>query len=220
MVRSTSLSRRQQSEFSLAGSPVKILLSDENRSRLWWWGGGIGSVFLCLILGFLYHRHNESVRLQSLHDGISALQNGKGEDAISYLEDANAKMISSNTDDQGQLIRLYLAQAYLQSGKLDDAKKLLELQTYQDRDSTYLSQLRLLLAGRLAEKQNDLQSARKAYEEAAILEGPFAAEVLLSLARVADASGDTASALSAREKFLSDFPNSPFANLVQQKVGK
>lgn len=147
------------------------------------------------------------------------MQNGKREEAIPLLERANAQ-IGSEASARGQLACWYLVEAYRQSGKLDEAKKLLEIQRYQNDDSAYLSQVLLVMAGSNAEKQNDLPSARRAYDEAVALDGPLVGEALLSLARVAEASGDSAAANGARDKFVTNFPNSPFASVVQQKLGK
>jgi TolA-binding protein len=77
-----------------------------------------------------------------------------------------------------------------------------------------------LAQGQAAERQQDLQAARKAYENASLLEGPFTAEALLSVARVCEATGDKTAALAAREKVLGSYPTTPFAEVIRQQLGK
>ncbi len=224
MVRLRSISRspsslRRQPVPTSFDAQLKTFLASGTPSQLWWWSGGVGAFLLCLSFFLLYRQHQTTAALKSLHDGIAAMQNGKREEAIPLLERANAQ-IGSEASARGQLACWYLVEAYRQSGKLDEAKKLLEIQRYQNDDSAYLSQVLLVMAGSNAEKQNDLPSARRAYDEAVALDGPLVGEALLSLARVAEASGDSAAANGARDKFVTNFPNSPFASVVQQKLGK
>lgn len=109
----------------------------------------------------------------------------------------------------------------LQSGKIDpeQAKAIFSLPQAQ-QESAYLSQMILFFQGRKAEEEKDMANAKRIYESASKIEGPFAGEILLSLSRAADAVGDPATALSARERFLAAYPNAPQVEVVRQKVGK
>jgi hypothetical protein len=190
---------------------------EEHQSRLLM---GLGVFVVLLLVSFLvifYNRYQRSSALEVLRNGIAALQDGKTDEAIAQLEKAAARLGSNET----LLARYYLDEAYLRSGKADEAKKIAGLNSTQlSNDPSYLSQLILLTEGKAAEKQNDLSVARKKYEDASALEGPFSVEALWALARVADLTGDTNAATAAREKILTLSSNSPLAEVIRQKLGK
>lgn len=101
----------------------------------------------------------------------------------------------------------------------EQAKAIFSLPQAQ-QESAYLSQMILFFQGRKAEEDKNIAAAKGIYENASKIEGPFAGEILLSLARAADAEGDSTTALSARERFLTAYPNAPQAEVVRQKIGK
>ncbi len=201
-----------------ASSPVVDNLFAK-KNRYWLLGGGAAAVVLVFttLLIMVIRQHQRASAFESLRDGIAMLQNGKAEEAILPLEQAETYFRSG---DEVQLVEFYLFEAYRQTGKVDKAKTLFEKMNQSGKDSGYLAQILFLSLGRNAEKGNDLQAARKDYEGAATLEGPFSGDALLSLARVAEASGDPAAAATAQEKYLLSYPNSPLTEIFKQKSGK
>jgi tetratricopeptide (TPR) repeat protein len=191
---------------------------EENKSRLLAGGGIFIASLLCIVLVVLYGKYKTASSLEDLRSGIIALQDGKIDVALSQLEKANTRLGSSQ---EGQLSRFYLSEAYTQNGKLDEAKKIAIASSSQSPgNNAYLSQMLLLTQGKNAEKQNELSVARKNYEDAAALEGPFTLDALWALARVSDLTGDTTAATVARDKILTSYPNSPFTDIIRQKLGK
>lgn len=191
---------------------------EENKSLLLT-GGGICLVLLvCAVTVLIYRHYKASSFHEELRSGIAAFQEGKLDDAIFHLEKVSRQ---ASNDDEAKIARFYLTEAYSRSEKYDEAKKAAALNPPSlSSDSTYLSQLLLLSEGRTAEKQNDLSAARKVYEKAADIEGPFTLDSLWALARVAESAGDGTAATSAREKILANYPNAPLAEVVRQKLGK
>ena len=175
-------------------------------------------IFLLALLLIVVSSKRQTVNaLESLRSGIALLQNGKNEEAISHLEKANRQFKSG---DKAQLAEFYLLKAYRKTGEVDKARIFSESIDRSAKDSGYPLQMLLMSQGRNAEKRNDLQAARKAYEEAAALEGPFVGDALLALARITEASGDVPATVVAREKYLMSYPNSPLAEVLRQKGGK
>lgn len=195
----------------------KIQWLEENKSRLLAGLGVLLALALCFVLISFYSKHKTASALADLREGIAALHDGKVDSAIPLLEKANAQLGSGQ---EAQVARFYLSDAYARSGKIDEAKKIAISDSTQSPDTVYLSQMLLLAQGKSAEKLNDLTAARKSYEDAAALEGPFTFEALWSLARVADLVGDTNAATAAREKISTSYSSSPFADIVRQKLGK
>lgn len=183
-------------------------------------GGGILAVLLIVGLAILIYRDSKTSALhEELRTGIAAFHNGKFDDAISHLAKVSAQLSDS---DEAKVAQFYLTEAYLQTGKNDEAKKAAALpsSSSSSTDSTYLSQLVLLADGKTAEKQNDFAAARKIYENAAAIEGPFTLDALWALARVTELADDGTAATVAREKILASYPNAPLAEVVRQKLGK
>ena len=118
------------------------------------------------------------------------------------------------------MAEFYLLEAYRKTGEVDKVKIFLEKIDPSTKDSGYPLQMLLLSQGRNAENRNDLQAARKAYEDASVLEGPFVGDALLALARITVASGDVAATVAAREKYLISYPNSPLTDILKKKSGK
>lgn len=193
---------------------------EENRSLLLT-GGGILAVLLIVALAILVYQNSKTSALhEELRTGIAAFHNGNFDDAISRLEKVSGKISDS---DEAKIAKFYLIEAYLRTGKDTETKKAAPLassSTISTADATYLSQLVLLADGRTAEKRSDLAAARKIYENAAAIEGPFTLDALWALARVTELAGDGAAAIVAREKILASYPNAPLAEVVRQKLGK
>jgi tetratricopeptide (TPR) repeat protein len=191
---------------------------EENKSRLFKGAGVFFTVVACGLLIIAYQRHQDFLALEKLRLGIAELQAGRLEEAIPLLE--KAKDLLGPEDDGTQVANFYLTEVYVRQGQLDQIKDLV-VPRDSSTENDYLFQLLLLTQGRSAEKQNDQANARKLYEDAAALsDGPLGADALLGLARVTESTGDTAAANAAREKFLTSYPNSPFADIVRQKLDK
>jgi len=198
-----------------ASSPLADnLFAKKNRYWLLLGGGAAVVLFFATLLIIVISKHQSADALELLRDGIAMLQNGKTEEAILHLEKAKLHFRSG---DEAQLAEFYLFEAYRQTGEVDKAKTLFEKMNRSGKDSGYLLQVLLLSQGRNAEKRNELQAARKAYEEATTLEGLFSGDALLALARVAEASGDNSTSATARGKYLLSYPNSPLADVLRQK---
>jgi tetratricopeptide (TPR) repeat protein len=203
------------------------LSSREGREKLQWFeankskflaGGGVFfSLLIIVLLIMAYGRYQTRSALEDFRKGVAAFQDGKFDAAIPHLEQASARFGASH---EGRVVRFYLGEAYTRSGKADEAKTTTAQLSPPSPEDGYLSQALLLTQGRSAEKQNDLPTARKSYEEAAALEGPFTMDALLSLARVSEVAGDAAAAAAAREKILASYPTAPLAEFIRQKLGK
>jgi tetratricopeptide (TPR) repeat protein len=177
----------------------------------------LAAIAAVILLMALFHRSQIAAGREDLRVGIAALRAGKIEEALSALEKAKARF---TTGDEERLTRFYLSEAYQRSGRGEEARQARVTSPAADGDAAYLAQSLFLAQGRDAERQQDLQAARKAYESASLLDGPFTAEALLSVARVSEAMGDTTAALAAREKFLGSYPTAPFAEVIREKLGK
>jgi Tfp pilus assembly protein PilF len=181
---------------------------------------GAGIVFAVVMCGLLivaYQRRQNFLALEKLRLGIAEFQAGRLQEAIPPLENAKDLLGSG---ERAQVANFYLTEAYVRQGQLDRIKDLIAPRG-SSTENDYLSQIILLTQGRNAEKQNDQATARKFYEDAAALaDGPLGADALVGLARVAEFAGDTNAANAAREKFLAAYPNSPFADIIRQKLGK
>jgi len=210
-------SRRSNILLSVASPLADNLFAKKNRYWLFVGGGAAVLLFFATLLIIIIGKHQRTSALESLHDGIVMLQNGKAKEAILPLENVKTYFRSGS---EVQLTEFYLFEAYRQSGERDKEKTLFEKRNRSGKDSEYLLQMLLLSQGRNAEKWNELQAARKAYEEATTLEGPFFGDALLALARVADMSGDPSATATAREKYLLSYPNSPLAEILRQKNSK
>lgn len=195
----------------------KIQWLEDNKYRLLTGAGILLTLALCFVLILLYSKHKTASALEDLREGIAALHDGKVESAIPLLEKATAGLRSGQ---EAQVARFYLSDAYARSGKADEATKVAASDSLQSSDAAYLSQMLLLTQGKNAEKLGDLTAARKNYEDATALEGPFTSDALWSLARVADLAGDTNAAIAAREKISTSYSSSPLADIVRQKLGK
>lgn len=191
----------------------------ENKSRLAKGLGILAATLLCVAVVLAYSRHQTNVARDALQQGIAAVHGGKFAEAIPLLERAERQFGGA---DSAYLATFYLNEAYTRAGKPEEAVKsaaALNSRTFAPGEN-YLPQAVLLSQGRNAEKSNDMSIARKAYEEASAIDGPFTSEALLALARVADLTEDSAVATAAREKFLTSHPNSPLADVLRQKLGK
>lgn len=190
---------------------------EENKSWLLKGAGIVFAVVMCGLLIVAYQRRQNFLALEKLRLGIAEFQAGRLQEAIPPLENAKDLLGSG---ERAQVANFYLTEAYVRQGQLDRIKDLIAPRG-SSTENDYLSQIILLTQGRNAEKQNDQATARKFYEDAAALaDGPLGADALVGLARVAEFAGDTNAANAAREKFLAAYPNSPFADIIRQKLGK
>jgi len=187
----------------------------EHKAKILTGMGILASIGISVLLLVAYQRQQKANSLEKLRTGIVNFQSGKIEEAIPLL--ANAKE-SLGFQKEAQIAGLYLNEAYVRSGQFDRLKNITEVSSASEE--SYLSQIALLSLGRSAEKRNDQVGARKFYEAASALEGPLTADALLGTARLFEAAGDQNSAVSAREKFLSSYPNSPFADIVRTQLRK
>jgi Tfp pilus assembly protein PilF len=213
---SSDLYYRLQSERHRGSEPIRWI--EGHKPHLVRTGGIISVVLLLFALVWAYHRYQTTTGLEQLRTGILALQSGKIEEALVFLEKARIHLTSGN---EAQLVRFYLSEVYSRVGKPEEAKQLLSMKNSQSSgEAEYFSQRLLLAQGNIAEQKNDLAEARIVYENAAAIEGPFTADAMLALARVTEAAGDSAAASAVRDKFLTAYPNSSLAEVLRQKLGK
>jgi hypothetical protein len=202
--------------FDLHNTGEELRWCVEHKAKILTGVGILASIGIFLLLLIVYQRQQKANSLEKLRTGIVNFQSGKMEEAIPLL--ANAKE-SLGSQKEAQIAGFYLNEAYGRSGQFDRLQSITEVSSAPPEES-YLSQIALLSLGRNAEKRNDQVSARKFYEAAVALEGPLTAEALLGTARLFEATGDQDSAVSTREKFLSSYPNSPFADIVRTQLRK
>jgi len=109
----------------------------------------------------------------------------------------------------------------LQSGDFNRAGSELTLaeQHLQTENNSYLIQLTQLNLGYVAEQQGDLSRARQLYEASANMDGPSKSEALLATAHVLTLQKDDTAVVVAYKKFLEQFPESPEAAVIREKVG-
>lgn len=201
--------------FNLHNTGEELRWFVEHKAKILTGIGILASIGVFLLLLVAYQRQQKANSLEKLRTGIVNFQSGKIEEAIPLL--ANAKE-SLGFQKEAQIAGIYLNEAYVRSGQFDRLKSITEVSSASEE--SYLSQIALLSLGKNAEKRNDQVSARKFYEAAVALEGPLTADALLGTARLFEADGDQDSAVSAREKFLSSYPNSPFADIVRTQLRK
>lgn len=201
----------------LSREQEKIRWFEKNKTKLLQGAGIFFVVIVCSLLIIAYQRTQNFHARENLRLGIAEFQAGRLEKAIPLLEKARDLLGSG---DEAQVAEIYLIETYTRQGQFDRTKEL-DVPHESVSEDNYLTQITLLTLGRNAEGQKDQASARKFYEEAAaIADGPLGADALLSLARVAEFTGDAVAAKDAREKFLATYPNSPLADIVRQKVNQ
>ncbi|MBI3302192.1 MAG: tetratricopeptide repeat protein [Deltaproteobacteria bacterium] len=179
--------------------------------------GVVAVLILCGAAVFVYVRHQRQQGEQELRQGILALQSGNAGDAVSHLETA-ARRLSSG--EARQLALFYLGEAYSKHEQQAAAGEAYEKLSRAAQADSYVPQLAALALGREAERRGDAAQARQLYERAASLEGPLKAEALFAAARILEAASDRSGAASYYEKFLTEHPDSPLAELARQKVEK
>jgi len=218
MARSTGIPQSliaRKIPFDLRNTGEELRWFVEHKTKILTGIGIVASIGVFLVLLVAYQRQQKANSLEKLRTGIVNFQFGKIEEAIPLL--ANAKE-SLGSQKGAQIAGFYLNEAYVRSGQSESLPSITEVSSVSEE--SYLSQIALLSLGRHAEKRNDQVSARKFHEAAVALEGPLTADALLGTARLFEAAGDQDSAVSAREKFLSSYPNSPFADIVRTQLRK
>lgn len=189
---------------------------EEHRFKLFLGAGVFFTIVLCSLVVVVYQQHQHSLALEALRLGIAALQAGQLAEAVPLLEKAEKSLGSG---DQALVAKFYLSDAYARQGQSVRGEQISVDGLLPERG--YIAQIVLVRQGKNAEEQNDHVTARKFYEDAARFEdGPLRADALRGLARAAEAMGEVDTAVAAREKFLTAYPNSPFADIVRIKLGK
>ena len=166
-----------------------------------------------------YQNYRNAVALEELRLGITELKNSNLEKAIEYLQKAENSL--GFDKNGGKIAAFYLNEAYNRNKNTDFKKSDMIASVGSPQFSQdYLSQIVLLSQGRISEKNNDFVAARKFYEDASSIEGPYTAEALLSAARTAELTNDQNAAVGFREKFITAYSNSPFIDIVRGKLEK
>lgn len=196
---------------------------ENNKSQLLTISGILLFIIVCSISFVAYQRYWRATALEDLRVGVNELQNGDIESAVERLRTAEGLLGVGKTG--GKVATFYLNEAYNRSDnagqkKIKDSVKDSVIESYSRDPRDYLSQILLLSQGRLAEKGKDFATARKFYEDASSVEGPFSAEALLGAARTAELANDLNAATAFREKFVATYPNSPFTEIVRSELGK
>ncbi len=118
----------------------------------------------------------------------------------------------------GATALLYAADSALASGDYETAGTLYRRFLAGDSAPEYLRQAALVRLGLAEERAGRIGEARRTYEEAHGLVGPFAADALLGQARTARLSGDAAAARRLYEQFLDAHPSSPMLVTVRSEL--
>ncbi len=134
--------------------------------------------------------------------------------AISALEQKNYAQAETDlgqlaTDEPGcevgKLARFYLATAYLNQGKLEQARDALIAYVPDAKDDLFASMAYEDL-GVIYEKMGDLKKAQGAYAQASTIAGPEQSRAELQVARLLMKQGDTKGAIEAYQHFLTAHP--------------
>jgi predicted negative regulator of RcsB-dependent stress response len=116
------------------------------------------------------------------------------------------------------LALLESANALMMAGRAAEAavayQKLLDANPATD----YLRQLALVRLGAAQEQSDKAAEAARAYASAVDLPGPYGEEALVGQARVAETSGDTATAKDLYTRFLQKYPGSDRFALVTSRL--
>jgi len=118
----------------------------------------------------------------------------------------------------GAMALLYAADSALAGGDYETAGTLYRRFLAGDSAPEYLRQAALVRLGLAEERTGRIDEARRTYEEAHGLVGPFAADALLGQARTARLSGDAAAAKRLYEQFLDAHPTSPSLVTVRSEL--
>lgn len=118
----------------------------------------------------------------------------------------------------GAVALLYAADSALAGGDSDTAGNLYRRFLAGDSAPEYLRQAALVRLGLAEERAGRIKEARRAYDEAQGLVGPFGTDALLGQARTARLSGDTAAAKRLYEQFLDAHPTSPMLSAVRSAL--
>ena len=192
----------------------------ENKKRQLLIATGITILLVSVSLFFVaYQNYRRAFALEELRLGVTELKNSNLEKAIEHLQKAENSLGFDKSG--GKVAAFYLNEAYSRDKNIDSKKSdMIDSVRSPQFAQDYLSQIVLLSQGRISEKNNDFVSARKFYEDASSIEGPYTAEALLSAARTAELTSDQNAAVVFREKFVTAYPNSPFIDIVRGKLEK
>ena len=192
---------------------------EKNKSQISLIAGACLLVIVGILLFVSYQRYRKATALEELRLGVSELQSGSIENAVERLQTAES-LLSPETKS-GKVTSFYLGEAIRRSGSTDSKEENTgDISGHTAAPQDYISQIALLTQGRIAEGNKDFVSAQKRYEEASVIEGPFTSDALLGAARMAESNNDKNAAIGFREKFIETFPNSPFTELVRDKLSK
>ena len=180
-------------------------------------GGGVIGVLVCWAALTVYGGYQHTIGLRELRTGIESLHDGALDNAVTHLRQAAEHCFDGTVR---QLAFFQLGEAYQRQGREDAARQAYEAVLSSGNREHYLVQLALLELGQAAENQGDLERARERYTQAAALNGPAKPEALLAAARIIERVNDQSESQSYYEQFLAQYPNSPLASVVREKVGQ
>lgn len=185
--------------------------------------GSAVAVVVLLAGGSFYWRYQKAAALEGVRQGIATLQSGDAQKAVAELQKIQNSSVSHTERALGLF---YLGEAYATLGKKDEAVKSYESALAAmrgDKTGAYFAQLlfvRFAQAIENAGSDDSAVQARKKYEQAAELDGPFKAEALVAAGRLAEKLNDGAAAKTHYEKLVAASASHPLAEVFQGKLGK
>lgn len=115
-----------------------------------------------------------------------------------------------------EVARIYTAQAYLRQGEY--ARAIAGFEAAQGGVGGFLGQRIAVSRGYAYEGNQQFPQAASAFGEAAAMAGPYTAIAVLGEGRNAESAGDTARALAAYKKLLSEYPDAPERALAESRI--
>jgi predicted negative regulator of RcsB-dependent stress response len=205
---------RQPDEFVTLSRRAVVYL-DENRTVFFMVLGGV-ILLLVAVLAYRTVRSSRQASAAQAYGQAHALLDDKkyAEAATAFQQVADG--YSSTT--YARLAQLEAANALLLAEKPAEAAAAYQKVLDAGPPTDYLRQLALVRLGQAEEQNDKATEAARAYASAAEMTGPYAEEALVGQARIAEASGDSKSAVDLYARFLEKYPESDRRALVTSRL--
>ena len=189
--------------------------------------GAIGGLILIVlaISGFSYYAHRQAsqaeAQLQKSWNRYESLRNEKGSLEAYQAVGPEFDQIISNYGGQpgGKAARVILANICYDGGDADKAIALYEIALEDFADSFYRGQI-LNGLGYAHEAKNELEKAAEYFETTAAGSNvALKGEALFNLGRLYGALGSIEKSKVAYQKIITEYPDSLYSDLAQERVG-